>query len=251
MRKYKPNPRHTLYSPRSFSSSGIPTATSTSIDFSIGSDDAILNLGGGTVTNVSFYNAHAYSFWIKTSGNTNTIPGFTPFLEFNSNNYLYMAFGTMFWSHGGSTLQCTSSFLNTWSHVVIDAQQAGVPNMTHSFYVNGAIAGTRTFSAGSYATNSSIGLAGDRFVSANNYLDMTINNLTIWDNGLSLANVQELYNNGKPPNPNLMSFSSNLLEWWKLGDGDTLNTPNGLVEQQLGQTGTQNNAGAVITSDHP
>lgn len=51
-----------------------------------------------------------------------------------------------------------------------------------------------------------------------------IDEFTVWDKQLAQSEVNALYNSGSPPDPTSLSFESNLVSYWKMGDGDNSTT---------------------------
>jgi hypothetical protein len=51
--------------------------------------------------------------------------------------------------------------------------------------------------------------------------DGYIDEVAVYDRVLSAAEVAEVYNQGSPPNLNDFSSSTDILAWWRIGDGDT------------------------------
>lgn len=106
-----------------------------------------------------------------------------------------------------------------WNHVVFK-WLGGSNNNQGRMYLNGVLSAV-TPSAGSLtttwlATNElQIGRAPA------NYFVGKIDEVTLWDKALSDAEVAELYNAGTPIDPSLVSFSGNLKNWYRMGDGDT------------------------------
>jgi len=72
----------------------------------------------------------------------------------------------------------------------------------------------------------------------------------IYNKELSLTEVKEIYNLGVPVNLSILSSSSNLISWWRMGDGDTY--PTLLDSSNSGFNGTMTNMEAEdIVADTP
>lgn len=61
-----------------------------------------------------------------------------------------------------------------------------------------------------------------------------VDEITYWDKVLSGAEVTELYNSGQIFDPSTHSAAANLIEQWRMGDGDTLPTITGQINGQNG-----------------
>lgn len=78
---------------------------------------------------------------------------------------------------------------------------------------------------------------------------------SVWNKALSQIEVEELYNNGTPPDLTKLSFASNLVSAWKLGGSDSLTTSGGVVDLNTtnANNGTAQNmeAGDLSTTIYP
>ena len=122
-----------------------------------------------------------------------------------------------------------SSFSNDggWHHIVATVDSA---TQTIKIYEDGVVKKT--------VTNLSFGVFnGGQFTrigdySDANYFNGNIDEVSIWDKALSDDEVAEIYNNGMPielgKDIGNYQSSSNLIGWYRMGDGDTLK----LIENQ-------------------
>lgn len=76
-----------------------------------------------------------------------------------------------------------------------------------------------------------------------------IDEVSVWDKALSATEVNEIYNSGQPSDLNDHSAFSNMLSWWRMGDGDTYPT---ILDNKGAVDGTMNNmTSGNIVSDFP
>lgn len=75
-----------------------------------------------------------------------------------------------------------------------------------------------------------------------NFFTGNIDEVSTWNKGLSLAEVEELYNSGTPTKLSKHSANSNLLNWWRMGDRSTFDGTNfTLIDQNSNVDGTSVN----------
>lgn len=126
-------------------------------------------------------------------------------------------------SPGGAYASTTYTDLTmtalAWNHVVFK-WLGGSNNNQGRMYLNGVLSAI-TPSVGSLTTT---WLATNELQFGRgpaNYFVGNIDEITLWDKALSDAEVLSLYNAGVPSDPSLVSFSANLKNWYRMGDGDT------------------------------
>ena len=126
--------------------------------------------------------------------------------------------------------------LNTWYHIVVTTDGAG----SGAFYENGRLlALTATGSMDAGLTLNHIG----RLVNG------WINDLAIYNTDIGAAGAKELYNNREPFNHKEGRYASNLINWWRMGDGagDSSTT----IKDQAGSLDGTVTDDAHITGDVP
>jgi hypothetical protein len=69
----------------------------------------------------------------------------------------------------------------------------------------------------------------------------SMSNVSIWNVGLTSAQVTEIYNEGVPSNLNNHSAYSNLLSWWQLGSNSSFNTNWTVLDEKGSNNGTSVN----------
>ena len=80
-----------------------------------------------------------------------------------------------------------------------------------------------------------------RAPSAGNYPSAKISNVSIWNVGLTSAQVSEIYNEGVPSNLNNHSAYSNLVSWWQLGSNSSFSTNWTVLDEKGSNDGTSVN----------
>ena len=123
-----------------------------------------------------------------------------------------------------------------WNNVII-TRVSGV----FYLYLNSSQEDTATSSQN--LTNSQVLRIGRRYSSYNAYFDGSISNVSIWNTGLTSAQVSELYNEGVPSNLNNHSAYSNLISWWQLGSNSSFNTNWTVLDEKGSNNGTSYNMG--------
>jgi hypothetical protein len=124
-----------------------------------------------------------------------------------------------------------------WNHVVMK-WLGGSNNNQARVYLDGALSAVIPVSGGMVTTwlgsnNLEIGRA------VANYFSGNIDEVTLWNKALSDSEVLEIYNLGEPADPTLSSMSANLVNWYRMGDGDTF--PNIFNNASIGENGTMIN----------
>jgi hypothetical protein len=210
--------------------------------------DEYISLGNISALNFERTDAFSVSAWIKTSDITQhgsvVSKFFTEgwFFSLNSSE-LNMAL----WVTGGNRISVSSSSAplanNTWAHVcgTYDGSNtaAGI-----NIYVNGSATGL-TVNADTLVSNIAntydvrIGGRADPGV----YFDGYIDDVSVYDAELSLAQIQEIYNSGSPTDNTLLKTESSLVGYWLMGedanDGTMTNMTSGdiLLESAAGVGG--------------
>ena len=202
-------------------------------------------------------NSFSYSFWMKpeTSGPSNewVIDKTGPFGTWagyqiirNSNNQLVVLF-----SNGGSTkLEKTTTGTafgsGSWIHVCVvftagSGSGSGV-KASMAVYRNGSAvslnAGTENLYGESItsATPFAIGTRVASHPGWSQYYDGIIDEFSFWGKALSSAEVTEIYNGGVPGNLTTHSATSDLTNWYRMGDdsSDDLTGTSGQITDVIG-----------------
>ena len=104
---------------------------------------------------------------------------------------------------------------NKWCHIAVSYSNT---NDTFAIYVNGS-SKTITATSGTFIdipnSSSSFIIGGD----ASNAFEGKISNVAIYNLALTASQVKSIYNDREPYNHKEGSFSSNLIGWWRMGDG--------------------------------
>ena len=129
--------------------------------------------------------------------------------------------------------------LGKWYHIVIttDGSTDG------QFYENGKALTTAKDGDGD-------GLDGVITVDAIGHLfNGWINDLAIYDTDVGAAGAVELYNQGQPYNHKEGRYTSNLINWWRMGDGNGDNSTS--IKDKAGSLNATLASGTSITGDVP
>ena len=126
--------------------------------------------------------------------------------------------------------------LNTWYHIVVTTDGAG----SGAFYENGKpLALTVPGSMNAGLTINHIG----------KLVRGWMNDVAIYNTDIGAAGANELYNNREPFNHKEGSFSANLINWWRMGDGDGDSSTT--IKDQAGSLDGTVTDDAHITGDVP
>jgi len=121
---------------------------------------------------------------------------------------------------------------NTWYHVLGVADGSNI-----KLYVNGNLQTiVSSYDGTIYSPNENFNI-GRQSSPSNYYFDGKLSNVSVFNTGLTSAQVTELYNNGTPSNLLNHSVTSNLVSWWKLN-----NTTTGIEDAKGSNNGTNNGA---------
>ena len=104
-----------------------------------------------------------------------------------------------------------------WTHVVATFT-GGSPNDTRKLYLNGSLVSTIT-SGGKENTETSENDAVIGGRASSNYMNGKVSELAFYNNALSNSQVKTIYNGREPYNHKEGVASSNLVGWWRMGDG--------------------------------
>ena len=129
--------------------------------------------------------------------------------------------------------------LNTWYHIVITTNGSG----SGAFYENGKSIAL----ASSGSTNDmDAAITIDGIGQLNNGW---INDLAVYDTDIGAAGARELYNDRQPFNHKEGRYASNLINWWRMGDGagDTSTT----IKDQAGTNNGTLAGDTALTGDVP
>lgn len=181
------------------------------------------------------------SFWIKPTGSlalSDVLSRYTSGQE--TFRIRMLATGAIYcYLHTGSTTEfwygdTTNLALNTWYHVCMVFGDSG----TTELYINGSEESnnpTQSFSVRSTSTSDiQIGRSP-----LGNFFEGNMSNVIYYDKALSSGEVSDLYNSGTIPDPMLLSTQTNMIGYWKLGNGgDSEDTFYDSSGNELDGTGT-------------
>jgi len=208
-----------------------------------GSNDYI-DLGNDVFFNTN--NPFSFSTWVNLDSysdpypylvnlKTNVTDGIAIFIS-NNSSYAGVNVGSTDSSitKGRTTGDISSTFLNSWNHVVVTYNGNGANTLSnYSIYVNGSSVTLTT--TGNYSTMPNTANNIGRRSNSYHYLDGKMSNVQIFNTALPATgsnSVETLYNNGSPLT-SMTGFTS-LVSWWKLDASDTFNGTNWTIEDHAG-----------------
>lgn len=207
--------------------------------------DEEIDLGIGHILFPPGTTKGSWSAWFKSSsssaqvilskydGRVNDIPLLIR-IESNVIKWISRISGTLVSRVSSSTVND-----NQWHHLAcifkgstnMDIYLDGVLN-------NGTLSGTIPASLSTVSFDNTIGKVGDVGGSPFNG---NIDEVSIWDKGLSSDEVTEIYNSACPNDLSLHSATANLLSWWRMGEGATFSTNWTIPDEKGSNTGTSVN----------
>ena len=167
------------------------------------------------------------SFYMKTSTASNSgIIGsweFTPSAQRQWLMFVTASGQLQFFISTNGTAQASWTTSETfddgaWHHIIFTYKSGEVPQIYDdgtSLSLGGVSAGSMT----SFSNPVVMGSVGD--TGATQHYPGRLDEITLWDVKFNGSQVTELYNSGTPIDPTGHSISSNLVAWWRMGDGDT------------------------------
>ncbi len=117
---------------------------------------------------------------------------------------------------------------NAWTHIAITADRNGKV----IGYVNGVADDADKNGDTTNLTTTANTLIGRYH---NDYSDIQVDEVSIWDASLSQASVESLYNNGKPANISIThgaAFAITAHAWYRMGNGSFDDKANGAIHDQ-------------------
>lgn len=181
-----------------------------------------------------------FSCWIKPVDATVGLGMFISFGDINVNTSIILYINSAALVVASLTLNGTSQWHlatdlavfsdNTWTYVAL-VQDGTEPVL----YINGAKPNqafivstnkTRWFNDLSGLDNGRLGARNHNNLGNIQHFNGNIDEVSTWDTDLTLTEIQEIYNNGKPNNLKGHSAVANLIGWFRMGDGDTFDGSN-------------------------
>ena len=210
--------------------------------------------------------------WGRYNGGTTNAPGVNASFSPTGVNYFFFrnAAGGIMQNNTGTT----ALWNGDWHHVVWTYDGSGNASGLKFYMDDALVAWTTTGSNLGTASSiqvSSAFILGNRETEtsrANSYnYEGKMDEVSLWDVELSLAEVQEIYNSGDPADLNSHSQATKLVHWFRLGDasGDTITAtqPNwstnniddastaGAYTRAIGTTNRYTSAQCNIVTDAP
>ena len=191
-------------------------------------NDASFNFGTGDFTVSSWINISSGDSsyrWIFGYGQTT---GLEIGLNNTTNNNLRL------WIAGSLLISSESISSNTWHNLVVKRESGSILAFLDNTSLTLGSGG-----AGSITNNNTyIGVWGS---GVEDYFNGSISNVSVWNAGLTQAQVTEIYSEGVPSNLNNHSAYSNLVSWWQLGSNSSFNTNWTVLDEKGSNNGTSVN----------
>ena len=141
-----------------------------------------------------------------------------------------------------------------WSHVMMTYDGSKSQNGI-SVYVNGQIQSVTRSNPSPYtglqATSSPVRIGANAAGGIGNEFEKYITECVVYNFEVSSSEVSEVYNQGRPLDMLLFSRYSDLVSWWRMGDGDSPGV-GGIIDGAGSYNGTmENDAKIVAVRDLP
>ena len=197
-----------------------------SADYIIASIDGTRN-GGVFATNIADFE-FTIALWVKLSSNvtdgifqwSDRLASGTPFLYIKQVVDSTGAGTDILVSVDNANHATTTITLNEWHYIVIKRDNS---NNTWSFYADNVEWDTRADSGtAEYQSSTRDMYLGHGY---HGYMDGQIADVAVWNTSMDPSGSTDLYNNGYGKPSNEIS-SSNLVAWWRMGDGATFDGTN-------------------------
>jgi len=176
---------------------------------------------------VEFGPVSSISMWVKKAtatgsgvilGGTNNY-GYTLYLV---NNKLYMWFASLNNIYTGPTSGTNTLTTTDWVHLAVVRTTVTELGDTVELYINGTsvYTNTDTRNKNELSVVNAIGRRNPFGANTANYFAGNIDEVSLWNTGLSSAAVTEIYNSGAPNSLTSLTnaSSSNLKAWYKMGE---------------------------------
>jgi len=170
------------------------------------------------------YEQCSIGFWVKTSS---TSFGVLFGKENDNSFYISMSTGKFFVSNQmiGSTSGNSTFNDGNWHHLVVTFEGSSGGENEAKFYIDGSldktVTGENTYTN---VTDKNIVIGGWSADSPLT-LDGNMDEVSVWSNVLAVNEIVQIYNSGAPIDLSSDSgdyvSSANLINWWRMGDGDT------------------------------
>jgi len=182
---------------------------------------------GGNIVNFDAANQFSISMWVKPDNtaaqralfskttNDGNVFGFVLYHNSSAQPFLQMRSSGNLRQHTFANF----TFVNqVWQHIVFT--YSGSANISGArFYYNGQVSDTPASGPLTSWLSGQDFTVGARNTTQN--FSGRIDHIFVINKALDQSEVTELYNNGSPVDPSVMSFTTNILNWWRMGDGDT------------------------------
>ena len=205
---------------------------------------------------------HSYSLWIKPAAWVSSNPGIIMFGDNDRglSNYLGTGPGdTRLYARinsGGNGRTATAGQLtqDVWQHITVTYAGGMYSTGTDlKIYINGSEVTYASTSTGTPTAVEGVNCVIGSYNPSGVKLPGNMCDVAVWDKELSSAEITEIYGAGYRVNLSNSSCQSNLLSWWKLGNG-TGDSYNGTLTDEVGgRPGTPTNFDAAgdIEADSP
>ena len=221
--------------------------------------------------------AKTISIWVKPSSTINASTSKTCILGFNNaeggvfigggntqltNEVIYITDGYRNWGYESSSASLDSS---AWHHIVCvwhtSASSTNSGNKGYDIYLNATKVGNGfgnygVYGNGNFITTTDVRQADMARPGHHAYYDGLLDEVAIWNDTLSDADITSIYNSGAPndltdPSSYDTDRTSNLIGWWRNGDGTEAGSGTTVYDMSTNSNNMTLNNGPTYSEDVP
>lgn len=217
--------------------------------------DEYVNIGNITALDFDFDDPFSYSLWSKS---TDSGGKFIEKKDGNGTKWETTGMGDFKFTLKDSTndeikvkatVKPTELEDGEWHHYVVTYDGSNLGSGITMYIDGSSIALTIEKDEGliDLSNSGSFNIGADS--NGNGNVEGNLDEVSVWDKELSAAEITEIYNSGIPDDLDEHSAETNLVSWWRMGDGDSFPTLN---DVKGGHDGVMvNMENSDITSDTP
>lgn len=205
---------------------GFSNAKSVSLTGSATSTAGQISFGQPSAWNVT-QNANeiTFAYWFKRNGRDGRM--LTRRTSGNANYEDNLSSGAIFAYAGGNFMSGGSGLSDGAWHFVVHTVRNESGTYVGRLFVDGNTTSIANVNAGTDVNTGIEWLWGHKHSTNNTdydfgaYINAYVDELTVWSVGMTGTQAAELYNSGTPGDPTTHSQAASLINWYRMGDGDT------------------------------